>query len=273
MPESARPAIGAAMPIALLPVYRDWLIGADRDLEIQDFFRIEALEDWSGLAAEAKRQLDGWRGRLGIHGPFWGFTIASHDAEVRALVTRRFLRALEVCEGLGATQMVIHSPYTTWDFNNLDYTPGARDGVVERTHQTLAAVVKRAEEIGVTLVIENIEDKDPRDRLELARSFGSPAVKVSLDTGHAFYAQVSTGGAAVDYHVAVAGEMLDHVHVQDADGHADRHWAPGEGTIPWRAVFTALARLETKPRLVLELRDNTRIPAGAAHLVGLGLVR
>jgi sugar phosphate isomerase/epimerase len=267
------PAIGAAMPVRMLPVYRDWLIEGQRDLEIQDFVGIDTLNDWGPRVAEAKALLDGYTGRLGIHGPFWGFTIASNDPDVRTLVEGRFLKGLEVCEALGATQMVIHSPYTTWDFNNLDNDPGDRAEVVERAHKTLGAVVKRAEDLGVTLVIENIEDKDPRDRLALAQSFNSPAVKVSLDTGHAFYAQVSTGGAAVDYHVNVAGDMLDHVHVQDADGHADRHWAPGEGSIPWGAVFGAIARLNARPRLILELRDNTRIPAGAAHLAGLGLVR
>ena len=43
------------------------------------------------------------------------------------------------------------------------------------------------------LVVANIEDKDPMDRVTLARSFGSPAVKVSVDTGHANYAHGSTG--------------------------------------------------------------------------------
>lgn len=30
------------------------------------------------------------------------------------------------------------------------------------------------------------------------------------------------------------------VLIQDADGHADRHWRPGKGTINWVAVFEAL---------------------------------
>lgn len=36
-----------------------------------------------------------------------------------------------------------------------------------------------------------------------------------------------------------ADEQLAHVHLQDVDGHADRHWAPGEGEIEWTAVFRA----------------------------------
>jgi sugar phosphate isomerase/epimerase len=267
------PRIGAALPIAALAHHRDWLIEGQRDLELQDFFQVDLLNgDWSDRVAEAKRQLDGYGGRLGIHGPFWGFALDSHDPDVRALVARRLDRGLDACAAVGATQMVVHSPYRTWDFNNLDNHADGRSAIVERTHQTLKAAVKRAEAQGVTIVLENIEDKDPRDRVALARSFGSPAVKVSLDTGHAHYAHVSTGAPPVDYYVVAAGDLLDHVHVQDSDGHADRHWAPGEGTIRWHAVFGALARLSVRPRLVLELRHHEQVPQGAAHLGGLGLV-
>lgn len=55
----------------------------------------------------------GHGGRLRIHGPFWGFTVASKDPEVRALVRRRMDQGLDAAAELGAIQMVIHSPYTT----------------------------------------------------------------------------------------------------------------------------------------------------------------
>jgi hypothetical protein len=65
------------------------------------------------------------------------------------------------------------------------------------------------------------------DRLDLARSFDSAAVKLSIDTGHAHNAHCDQGAVPVDYFVVAAGEWLAHVHLQDTDGFADRHWAPG----------------------------------------------
>lgn len=65
--------------------------------------------------------------------------------------------------------------------------------------------------------------------------------------------------------------MLTHVHLQDTDGFADRHWAPGEGNIPWVAAFRALGRLTSNPRLILELRNHDDVRKGAAHLAALGL--
>ncbi|MEO1153433.1 MAG: sugar phosphate isomerase/epimerase, partial [Pseudomonadota bacterium] len=51
----------------------------------------------------------------------------------------------------------------------------------------------------------------------------------------------------------------------------DRHWAPGEGTIPWVEVFRALAACQSAPHLVLELRHKADIPAGFAYLADLGV--
>jgi sugar phosphate isomerase/epimerase len=227
--------------------------------------------DWRAMAGEIRKLLDGYQGRLGIHGPFWGFKIDGQDPLIQAVVTRRLLQGLEICDALGATQMVVHSPYTTWDYNNLDINPGAQADLIERVHLTLRDVVKRAESIGCELVIENIEDKDPLARVQLAKSFASPAVRVSLDTGHANYAHVSTGAPPVDFYVEAAGDALAHVHLQDTDGYADRHWLPGEGNISWRAVFRALGRLASRPRLIIEARDQSNIRAGAAFLEALGL--
>lgn len=271
---STLPVIGAALTLSGLRRHRDWIMEKQRDLEVQDFWPGDVLNgDWKPLADEVKKELDGYTGRLGIHGPFYGFNIASRDPDVRAVVLKRMHQGLDVCAHLGATQMVIHSPYSTWDYNNLDDNPGARQLTVELAHASIGDAVRRAADMGVVMVLENIEDKDAHARVELARSFESEFVRVSIDTGHANYAHGSTGGPPVDYFVHAAGDMLHHVHLQDTDGFADRHWNPGEGNIRWHAVFRALAPLASNPRLVLEVRNKDTLRAGADHLIGLGLAQ
>ncbi|KAA0698858.1 sugar phosphate isomerase/epimerase [Neorhizobium sp. P12A] len=266
------PVLGAAMTLDDLEIHRDWLFEKQRDLELQSFVEANILNgDWTPLADRTKKLLDGYTGRLGIHGPFWGFIIASQDPDIRDVVKKRIGQALDVCENIGATQMVIHSPYTTWSYNNLDNNKGEREKIVDYCHQTLRDAVKRAEDMGLTMVIENIEDIDPHIRVALADSFNSKAVAVSIDTGHAHYAHGSTGAPPVDYYVHAAGNRLQHVHLQDADGYADRHWSLGEGTVRWHAVFAALAKLESNPRLIIEIKDKSKIPASAAHIASLGL--
>ncbi|TBW35213.1 sugar phosphate isomerase/epimerase [Siculibacillus lacustris] len=274
MTDSTRPLplLGAALTLDTLALHRDWIFERQRDLELQDFCFAEVLSgDWRSRADAARTALAGYRGRLGIHGPFWSLPLAADDPEIRAVVARRMAQGLDVCEAIGATQMVIHSPYTTWDHANLDEHRDARARLIERAHLTLDAAVARARDIGTTLVIENIEDKDPHARVELAASFDAAVVRVSLDTGHAHYAHGSTGAPPVDRYVQAAGAALDHVHIQDADGYADRHWLPGEGTVAWPAVFRAVAKYCDRPRLLIEVKDQVGLRRGADHLVGLGL--
>ena len=272
MPDGNLPVIGAALAVPELAQFREWLFEKDRDLELQTFHEPRVIAgDWRPHAEEARRLLSGYRGRLGIHGPFWGFTIDSLDPGIRSLVAQRMNTALDICDAVGATQMVIHSPYTTWDYNNLDLYATARTSVIDCVHDTLQGAVKRAQDQGVTLVLENIEDIDPLDRLRLAESFNSEAVKLSIDTGHAEYARRSTGAPPVDFFVRAAGRQLDHVHLQDSDGYADRHWGLGEGTILWPSVFQALSEIEARPRLLLELRDKRFIASSMRYLADRGL--
>jgi sugar phosphate isomerase/epimerase len=270
--------IGAALKVADLPKYRDWLIADQRDLEIQDFYSTETLlGDWEGLVAKAKSLLDGFEGRLGIHGPFYDVPMNCNDPELMPIVTRRFMTGLRAAIALGASQMVVHSPFTIWDDKNYGDKPGSgnrpslKDSIISACHEVMAPVVRHAEDHGVTLVIENCDDISPLDRLDLARSFDSAAVKVSIDTGHAHNSHCAQGAVPVDYFIVAAGEWLSHVHLQDTDGFADRHWAPGRGTINWGSVFAALAASPANPHVVLELRDRDEIPDAMAYLTGAGL--
>jgi sugar phosphate isomerase/epimerase len=193
------------------------------------------------------------------------------DPEVQPIVTARFLKALEAADRVGARQMVLHSPYDLWHQNNIHSYKGYAEGRLARLHDILGPVVRAAEEKGITLVIENIQDVRPETRREMVDSFNSDAIALSIDTGHAHLARRMSGAPPVDYFVRYAGDQLAHVHIQDLDGHADRHWAPGEGEIEWEAVFRALRDCGSAPHLVLELRDKADIPKGFGYLQALGL--
>ncbi|MBU2867376.1 sugar phosphate isomerase/epimerase family protein [Pacificibacter marinus] len=265
--------IGACLRHSEILEHRDWLFDAARDIELQDFMSHAALtQDRQDLITAAKLALQGHDGRVGIHGPFEGLDIDNKDAELRPLITARFLKALEAAAAIGARQMVLHSPYTLWYQNNLHSAKDYCASKLGRIHDVLGPVVKQAEIEGITLVIENIQDVDPATRRAMVDSFGSDAIALSIDTGHAHLARKMSGAPPVDYFVRDAGHQLQHMHLQDLDGYADRHWAPGDGEIEWPAVFGALSTCESAPHLVLELRDKAEIPKGFAYLKDLGLV-
>ena len=271
---NSRPVLGAAIMMRDLDNVEGldaFIRGRDRDVEIQDLSEEDALVgDWAGFADVAAKSFDGHAGRVGLHGPYNGFNLDAPDKEFRSLIKKRLRDCLEACIKIspapGSAHMVVHSPFMTWDWYNHDAWPGSKAGQIERVHDSLGEAVKRAEDAGVTIVIENIEDKDPGPWIELVSSFDSPAVRASLDTGHANYAHGATGGPPVDYFVRQAGKLLAHVHVQDTDGFADRHWRIGEGNICWPAVFRALAEECEQPRLILEMNNPRDIVSSAQWL-------
>ncbi|AWR87761.1 sugar phosphate isomerase/epimerase family protein [Meiothermus taiwanensis] len=266
------PVLGLALPIERLPEFRSWFLEhGGRDLELQDAVRPEVLDgDWQPLVALARQALEGYTGRMGIHGPYDGLWMASFDPFVRRMIAERYRRALEFAADLGASHMVIHSPFLFFGHPQMAHAPGnGLEREIEWVHDTLRTVLPLARNLGLVLVIENIRDTNPQPLRTLVQSFGSEHVRMSLDVGHAHLMQ-QLGGPAPDQWVKEAGPLLAHLHLQDNDGLLDRHWSPGQGGINWRALFAALEALQSRPRLILEVRHE-QLPVAAQWLLAQGL--
>lgn len=269
------PILGVALKYPDFAPLRDWVRDHDRAIEIQDFLAIGSLQtDQSERIAAWNAALKGHKGAVGIHGPFLGLDLANPDTEIRPIIQRRLLTALEYAEKLRATHMVVHSPFTKWHVLNRMNMPSIRPSMMQAMAECLAPVLARAADIGCVVMLENVDDTDPTDRVEFVAMINHPALRVSLDTGHADLAHGQYGAAPVVDFIAAAGEWLSHVHLQDVDGYADRHWHPLEGRIPWPAVFHALAKLPRQPRLLLEVKDRfEQLPQTVARLQALGLAQ
>lgn len=254
--------IGASLTIDVLPIYREWLIKDQRDLEIQDLCNANVLDgDWQSLVCQARDILDGHTGHLSIHGPWNGLNLICPDRRVQDLVKTRLKQALEFAIALGATQMVLHSPFDFFGSPMVAHTPG--QGLADEITQartTLAEVLPLVQQANCTILIETCYDTNSAPLLALVQSFNSAHVRICLDTGHAFVMQ-RIGGPPPDQWVRDAHKWLGSVHLQDTDGLLDRHWAPGEGNINWYAFFEALSEMDHQPRLLLEIDHKKILPA------------
>ncbi len=266
-------AIGVAVTRTGFETLQNWICDQDRPIEIQDFVDPDLIAgDCSELVAYYKQALVAHHGHRGIHGPFFGLDMANPDRDIRAIVQKRFLKGLEIAEALSAKHMVIHSPFSYWDLLNRDNYPKSIPAMCDAAAQSLSEVLPRAADIGCDLVIENIEDTDPRMRVELIQQIAHPNLKASIDTGHADLAHGRyTAPPVVDF-IAAASGYLGHVHLQDADGYADRHWHPGQGRLNWQPILKAIDELDEAPHLILEVRDQIALlPDTAAWLEGLSI--
>ena len=272
MGEGERPRIGAAMMISMLAEHRDWLIEGQRDVEIQDPVVADLLDgDWRSAARRGRDLLDGHRGRRGVHGPFDGLTLCSKDRRIQQVVADRLCQGIEFAAELGATHMVVHSPFLFFGGPFLPHSPAYDLGAqLDQARTVLEPALRAAADADCTLVVEGIFDKNPSPLLTLAASIDSPRLRLSVDVGHAFIGHQG-GGPSPDAWVRAFGPLLEHVHLQDTDGLVDRHWAPGDGAINWFALFEAIGALSHRPRLILELKDRSAIPRGWRYLVERGL--
>lgn len=262
------PRLGAALRLDSFTQLNAWMREHNRMLEVQDFITHAALEqDRADILAGYKPLLDGYQGDIGMHGPFFGLDISNPDPEIRAIIVKRFLHGLEIAEILNAKYMVVHSPFTFWHTLNFENYPWLRHNLFEASMDCLSQILPRAVDIGCTIMLENIDDSDPQTRVDLVRQMDSPFMKTSVDTGHAQLANGQYKAPPATNYITVAGDTLGHVHLQDADGYADRHWHPGEGTLPWPAIFNAIEQTGANPHLLLEVRARHHLlPQSVAQL-------
>lgn len=268
--------IGAALFIKSIPEHLEWLRAGKRVLEIQDPVMPAVLDgDWKALVRQAREMLAGYEGCIGIHGPFLGFSlIAGFDPKIADAVVGRLRQAIDFAAEIGATYMVIHSPFIGFGASPFSVSALPKDLFNERVfiHAIVNRVLEQAKAAGCTLVIENFQDNNSAPLCDLVRSFDSEYVKLSIDVGHAFITH-QLGGPTPDQWVRDAGPLLGHMHIQDSDGQTDRHWAPGDGNINWFALSQELAALAERPRMVLELRDHRNLERGERFLAEGGFLQ
>lgn len=283
------PLLGASTSIKRLEHNLDWFMTGNRDVELtdtvltaiydNDFEHLKGmynedspwtLEGWKTLANRANQMLTGYTGRIGIHGPFVDIPTFVLDKKISEVTSLRFNQALEFAAEVGATQMVVHSP---WEFFGGAHVPHSGDGdrsmVIGRVHRLFDRVLPNAKAANCEIVIETIFDKRTGPLIELVRSFDSPLVRLSIDFGHTYLMQ-QAGGPPPDQWVRDAGDLLAHTHIQDNDGLSDRHWPAGRGNVNWYAVFNALKELDIMPRLILETGDYQWV---ADHFQNEGFAR
>ncbi|WP_407542088.1 sugar phosphate isomerase/epimerase family protein (plasmid) [Deinococcus radiomollis] len=244
--------MGLAVTLPELERSADWLKAGARDVELQDICEPHVMDgDWRAVARRSAELLGDHGGRVGVHAPFWNIAIAAFDSQIRAVVQSRLNLGLDYLEAVGGTHMVIHSPFYFFGHGLVAHQDTV-EAEIALAHLTIEPLVSRAADLGCILVIENILDINPAPLLALVDSFGSPHVRLSIDVGHA-HITAGRGAPPAAHWLSQGASLLGHVHLQDNDGTADAHLAPGGGTVHWGSVLRELHSSGTDPRLIVEV--------------------
>ena len=203
----------------------------------------EGLESAAGALRECGRPIPVVHAEKNLGGAF-----GSADPDKVADGQRRFLDALWLAEALGARKLVLH----LWD------RPDS-DRFLERNLDSLAALLPRARDAGVTTCVETIpcDAGNPVDNVQRCLDhFGS-----SFSTGPGGDLAVTLDLEFLGWHDCVdravgasfgagtgASTLVANVHVRDYDGQpfaADgrrRYVDPGEGQLDMPGIFGTLLR-------------------------------
>jgi L-ribulose-5-phosphate 3-epimerase len=141
----------------------------------------------------------------------WQYPLTADDEEVRRKGSGAIRRSLELAAWLGVDALLVVpgmlAPLGGTEKGHVPY-----DVVVERMREGLAALVPVAEELGVTMAVENVWNRvllSPLEMRDFIDSFGSPQVGSYLDVGN-----MILFGYAEDW-IRILGGRIARVHFKD----------------------------------------------------------
>jgi sugar phosphate isomerase/epimerase len=174
--------------------------------------------------------------------------IASPYAELRRQAADLFERALDVFAEVGASHVNVHP----------DPLTRPAEEAVQRNAEAIGGLAERAEERGITLMLENL-GRSFRRVADLRPIFEAvPRLAFHLDVGHAHMARAPDEPNRTAELLEAFGSRLAHVHVHDNRGVDDLHLPLGVGSIDWPEIVRALKTAGYDGTVTLEVFGDER---------------
>ena len=178
---------------------------------------------------------------LSIHHIHRGVAPASHDSDRRAKHLAELEATLNLAYQIGARPIVLHPGPVDAPRIDIDNPPeSVRLEALKHLTDFVSNAEKTARETGTVICLENLVHTPGNGGLsyqelaDIVESVDSPAVRITLDTGHA---HLSDG---VSQAFEVFGSNVRHIHMHDSDGKVD-HFEVGEGEIDLESVKSQLS--------------------------------
>ena len=169
--------------------------------------------------------------QLSIHFIHRGVAPASHQPERRSRHRLELEQTLDLANAIGAQVVVVHpGPIDCPGVAPTHAPESVRREARDNLRTFLEEIAPKAEATGVVVCVENLHHAPGQviqsygELLELVQEVSSPAVQITLDTGHADLSDGITD--AID----TFAPYLRHVHIHDCDGKRD-HLEIGEGKL------------------------------------------
>lgn len=223
-------------------------------LERLEFFRDEKINpevymDSSHLESAAPEDLEEIKNEFAsngltvtMHGPYIDLNPGSANEEKRRSTADRYRQVFDAIKYLRPKNVVLHGGYNEKKFH------GNIGLWLEQSLKTWPEFVKRAEEYGTVIAVENIFDRTPDALAALMEAVESPNFGICIDSGHLnVFSKVD-----IEDWFELLGDRIAEVHLHDNHGKNDEHLPLGEGAIDFKLFFTLLKKYGNNPVYTIE---------------------
>ena len=191
-----------------------------------------------------------------FHGPFMDLSPGGVDRKVKEVTSDRISKTIELAQSFKPKTIVFHPGYEKWKF----------DGDVKlwlhSSLETWRPLVKKAEEIGLTLAIENVFEETPDSLKSLLEEIDSSHFRFCFDTGH----HNVFSKTPLSRWVEVLGEYLCEAHLHDNHKEMDEHLPMGEGNFDFDQFFFFLLQSQLNPIYTIEPHEEAHLWRGLEAL-------
>jgi len=201
----------------------------------------DARKDYKGQAEAARKA--GLRVE-NVHAPFWEASTLWKEGEEGEAFAQTLLECIDDCGIYEIPAVVVHA-------SRGDNLPP----VSELGFRRFAALIERAEKLGVNIAVENLMKPEPIERASvLLERFGSLRLGFCFDSGH--YNARTVVLPETDM-LARFGHRLMALHLHDNDGTADQHRLPFDGTTDWPTTMAQIKAAGYHGPLHFEVEQKT----------------
>ncbi len=185
------------------------------------------------------------------HLPTFVYT-ADLSPGIRKISLEEMIHSLQTAARIGAKKAVLHPSF----ISGLGFF--VIDTAKNYAHESLCAIVKESEHLGVELCLENMYPDyhsffNPRHFASIFKKF--PKLKMTLDTGHANIDDPYK--TRLNEFLERFPEKIGHIHISDNFGKADDHLGVGQGNINFKRFIKKLKATGYDDTITLEIFSLT----------------
>jgi len=244
-----------AMNLPLSPVLSEIELFSEMGFDYLELTMDAPLAHYTVIRRQKKEILQSLADhRMGLvcHLPTFVYT-ADFTESIRRVSLEEMLASVETAAELSPAKTVLHPGM----ISGLGII--AKDTARKYAMESLGTVVRKAEENGLFLCLENMPPvaglfTEPDEISELLNMF--PAQGMTLDVGHAHIRD--EGKNRIKEFFRIAGKRIRHLHVSDNKGKRDDHFSVGKGNIDFPEIIRELKKIGYAETVTLEIFTKDR---------------